>query len=126
LEAVILPLARDPDGDVAVVVQAVIAELRAANAEQARVIAEQAGVIEALRARVVELERQLGRHSRNSSKPPSSDGWASRPRHGGNGALEAASPASNPARRARTWPRCPTPTRSSPTSPSGAGGAART
>jgi transposase len=46
---------------------AVIVELRA-------VIAGQASVIEALRARVAELERQLGQHSRNSSKPPSSDG----------------------------------------------------
>jgi transposase len=62
-----------------VVVQAVIVELRAANAEQARVIAEQAGVIQALRARVAELERQLGRHSRNSSKLPSSDGLAKPP-----------------------------------------------
>jgi transposase len=45
----------------------VIAELRAANAEQARLIA-------ALQARVVELERRLGKDSSNSSKPPSSDG----------------------------------------------------
>jgi transposase len=46
---------------------AVIAELRAANAEQARLIAT-------LQARVAELERRLGRDSSNSSKPPSSDG----------------------------------------------------
>jgi len=46
---------------------AVIAELRAANAEQARLIAT-------LQARVVELERRLGKDSSNSSKPPSSDG----------------------------------------------------
>jgi transposase len=45
----------------------VIAELRAVNAEQARLIA-------ALQARVVELERRLGKDSSNSSKPPSSDG----------------------------------------------------
>ncbi len=75
----ILPLARDPDRDAAVVVQTVLAELQAANAEQARVIAEQARVIEALRARVAELERQLGRHSGNSSKPPSSDGLGKPP-----------------------------------------------
>jgi len=79
LQAVILPLARDPDRDAAVVVQTVLAELQAANAEQARVIAEQARVIEALRARVAELERQLSRHSGNSSKPPSSDGLGKPP-----------------------------------------------
>ena len=47
-------------------------ELRAVNAEQAR-------VIDALQARVAELERQLGRHSGNSSKPPSSDGLGKPP-----------------------------------------------
>jgi transposase len=46
---------------------AVITELRAANAEQARLIAR-------LQARVAELERRLGKDSSNSSKPPSSDG----------------------------------------------------
>jgi len=46
---------------------AVIAELRAANAEQVRLIAT-------LQARVTELERRLSRDSSNSSKPPSSDG----------------------------------------------------
>jgi len=50
-----------------VVQAAVIVELRAANAEQARLIAT-------LQARVAELERRLGRDSSNSSKPPSSDG----------------------------------------------------
>jgi len=58
----------DPDLEATVAVQAVvIAELRAVNAEQARLIA-------ALQTRVVELERQLGKDSSNSSKPPSSDG----------------------------------------------------
>jgi transposase len=46
---------------------AVIAELRAVNAEQADLIAT-------LQARVAELERRLGKDSSNSSKPPSSDG----------------------------------------------------
>jgi transposase len=50
-----------------VVQAAVIAELRAANAEQARLIVT-------LQARVAELERRLGKDSSNSSKPPSSDG----------------------------------------------------
>jgi transposase len=46
---------------------AVIAELRAANAEQARLIVT-------LQARLAALEHRLGRDSSNSSKPPSSDG----------------------------------------------------
>jgi transposase len=58
----------DPDLEATVVVQAaVIAELRAANAEQTRLIA-------VLQARVAELEGRLGKDSSNSSKPPSSDG----------------------------------------------------
>jgi transposase len=57
-----------PGLEATVAVQAaVIAELRAVNAEQARLIAR-------LQARVVELERRLGKDSSNSSKPPSSDG----------------------------------------------------
>lgn len=45
-------------------------------AAQGRAIAEQTRVIEGLRAEVAELKRQLGRNSRNSSQPPSSDGPA--------------------------------------------------
>jgi transposase len=48
-------------------------------ARQAEVIAEQAATIAVLRARVEELERQVGLNSRNSSKPPSSDGLAKPP-----------------------------------------------
>jgi len=43
-------------------------------AAQAAVIVELRAVIVELQGRVAELERQLGQHSRNSSKPPSSDG----------------------------------------------------
>jgi hypothetical protein len=39
-------------------------------------IESQARMIETLTARVAELERQLGRNSRNSSQPPSADGPA--------------------------------------------------
>jgi transposase len=57
-----------PGLEATVAVQAaVIAELRAVNAEQARLIVT-------LQARLVELERRLGKDSSNSSKPPSSDG----------------------------------------------------
>jgi transposase len=58
----------DPDLEATVAVQAaVIAERRAVNAEQARLIAR-------LQARVAELERRLGKDSSNSSMPPSPDG----------------------------------------------------
>lgn len=59
------PAASDIPADVAFY-QAIIAELRAQNA--------------VLLARVAELERQLGLHSRNSGKPPSSDGVKKPPR----------------------------------------------
>jgi transposase len=58
----------DPELEATVAIQAVvIAELRAANAEQAHLIVT-------LQARLAELERRLGKDSSNSSKPPSSDG----------------------------------------------------
>jgi transposase len=59
------PTASDIPADVAFY-QAIIAELRAQNA--------------VLLARVAELERQLGLHSGNSGKPPSSDGLKKPPR----------------------------------------------
>jgi len=66
LEAAIPSPRSDLEATVAVQAAA-IAELRAVNAEQVRLIA-------ALQTRVVELERRLGKDSSNSSKPPSSDG----------------------------------------------------
>ncbi|BCJ76724.1 hypothetical protein CS0771_62680 [Catellatospora sp. IY07-71] len=45
----------------------------------AALVVEQAALIERLTARVAELERRLGLNSRNSSKPPSSDGQAKPP-----------------------------------------------
>jgi transposase len=49
-------------------------ELAARNAELLGVVAEQAALIEALRAEVAALRRQAGRDSSNSSQPPSQDG----------------------------------------------------
>jgi uncharacterized coiled-coil protein SlyX len=58
-------------------------ELEARIAEQDAVIAQQEGriaaqdaVIAELRGQVVELQAKLGQNSRNSSKPPSSDGYS--------------------------------------------------
>ncbi|WP_083632491.1 DUF6444 domain-containing protein [Domibacillus antri] len=44
------------------------------KAELIAIIERQAILIEQLTARVAELEKQLGKNSRNSNKPPSSDG----------------------------------------------------
>src|SRR4051794_41196738 len=52
----------------------IIAQLQARIAEQdARMAAQEARIVEQ-DARIAELERQLAASSRNSSKPPSSDG----------------------------------------------------
>jgi transposase len=66
LEATIAPDTRDVQATIAVQA-ALIAELRAQ-------VSELAAAKATLQARVAELERQLGRDSSNSSKPPSSDG----------------------------------------------------
>jgi uncharacterized coiled-coil protein SlyX len=82
----------DPDLEATVAVQAaVIVELRAANAEQARLIAT-------LQARVAELERRLGKESSNSSKPPSSDGLRkpARAARGADGRAEDRRPGKQP------------------------------
>src|SRR5688572_18320902 len=47
--------------------------------ELAALVVAQAAQIATLTARVAELERRLGLNSRNSSKPPSSDGLAKPP-----------------------------------------------
>jgi transposase len=44
------------------------------------IIAMQSVEIERLKARIAELERQLGQNSGNSSKPPSSDGFKKKPK----------------------------------------------
>ena len=49
------------------------AEQLAVQAEQVKVLAVQAEQVKVLAARVAELEARLGKNSRNSSKPPSSD-----------------------------------------------------
>jgi transposase len=51
-------------------------ELAARNSELLAVVAEQATLIETLRAEVAALRRQVGRDSSNSSQPPSQDGPA--------------------------------------------------
>jgi transposase len=58
---------------------AVMAGQAAVIAEQVAMVAAHAATIEALTGRVAELERRLGLNSRNSSKPPSSDGLAKPP-----------------------------------------------
>jgi transposase len=51
-------------------------ELAALVMRQAEQISRQADVIAGLQARIAELEDRLGKNSRNSSKPPSSEGLA--------------------------------------------------
>jgi transposase len=58
--------------------QASYEELAARNAELVAVVAEQAALIETLRAEVAALRRQAGRDSSNSSQPPSQDGPAAK------------------------------------------------
>ena len=57
-------------------------ELAARNAELLAVVAEQAALIESLRAEVAALRRQAGRDSSNSSQPPSKDGPAAKAKAG--------------------------------------------
>jgi transposase len=56
-----------------------LSALRVLLAAQASTIAEQAALIDVLQAQVAELGRRLGLNSRNSSKPPSSDGLGKPP-----------------------------------------------
>jgi transposase len=58
-------------------------ELLALIASQARVIEELTARVATQDARIAELERQLGRNSRNSSQPPSTDGPAVSPSRAG-------------------------------------------
>lgn len=56
--------------------QATIHDLRAVIERQARIIEQQAIVIERQQAEIAELKQRLNQNSRNSSKPPSSDGFS--------------------------------------------------
>lgn len=56
--------------------QKLVEELRQQNVVQAETIAHQQAEIEALMVRIEELLIQVGKNSNNSSKPPSSDGYA--------------------------------------------------
>src|SRR5258708_16541573 len=84
--------------------QASSEELAARNAELLAVVAEQAVLIETLRAEVAALRRQAGRDSSNSSQPPSQDGPAAKAgqrRRGGRG--RAGRRAGRKAIRVRAW-----------------------
>lgn len=59
--------------------EAVIAALRAQLTQRDRALAERDAVIEALLARIEALEARLGKSSKNSSKPPSSDNPFTKP-----------------------------------------------
>ena len=75
-------------------------ELAARNAELLAVVAEQAALIETLRAEVAALRRQAGRDSSNSSQPPSQDGPAAKAKAARRaGAAGAAGPAAGRAER---------------------------
>jgi transposase len=111
----------DLDLEATVAVQAaVIAELRAANAEQAR-------LLDTLKARVVELERRLGKDSSNSSKPPSSDGLGkpSRAARRGAGRAEGRRPGKQPGAPGAHLAQVEEPDEVPGTLPTGAAGAAR-
>ena len=51
-------------------------QLTELQAERDRQLAERDRVIAGLLARVADLERRLGQNSRNSNRPPSSEGYA--------------------------------------------------
>ena len=64
-------------------------DLAARNAELLALVAEQAALIEALRAEVAALRRQADRDSSNSSRPPSQDGPAAKAKTGKQAARRA-------------------------------------
>lgn len=65
-----------PTGDMVAELQATIGQLQATILDLRKTISEQAIVIERLRRENAELKERLNKNSRNSSKPPSSDGFA--------------------------------------------------
>jgi hypothetical protein len=105
------------------------AELAARDAQVAQ-LRSQVAVLAVLVDRVGQLERQAGRDSSNSSKPPSSDSpytkSRARPPTGRCVAGRGVSPASSLAIRGPRWRRCPTRTTSWCTHPTGAPGVGTT
>ena len=78
------------------------------------VIERQARMTETLTARVAELERQVGRNSRNSSQPPSADGPAAPNRAARRRGSGGRGPGKQPgAEGVGRWEWWPIPTRSS-------------
>jgi hypothetical protein len=83
-------------------------------------------LVDTLTAQITELKTAAGRHSANSSKPPSGDTLAQRQAqkqrrqewtNKGNRANPSGERASSPVPRALTWPRWSIPTRPSPIRP---------
>jgi transposase len=83
---------------------ALVAQLRAANAGLREVIIGQAAQMEALAARIAELERRLSSDSSTSSKPPSSDPPYRKPVRGSSRTSSGRKPGKQPGRPGSTMP----------------------
>jgi len=76
---------------------------------RAHIVAQDARIAE-LDARIADLERQVASTSRNSSKPPSSDGLG-KPNPKSLRGKSGRKPVARPVMAGRPWRRWPTPTR---------------